>query len=606
MNSEVKVVLELLPPKTKFFVRSMTGIQLFLVIFDLLGLTLIGAIVNVGFDIINNQQNSLVSRIGTFLESETLSQEKFVMISGVFVLILFTARTLFSLLLLKQFSYYLGRKAADFSHILIKKLFSAEPAYLARSKPQEMVYALTAGVDNLILGTIGNRIVLFSEGIFISIISISIFLYQPLVSIFTLFVFGGTFFLIQKITLSRAEKISEKFADLSVLYSKKLVESLRIYRELFLRSLELEAANRVKNGRDKASRIRAELMFIPNYSKYLFELSMVWGAAIIATSQLLISDSKRALTVLVVFLVATSRVLPSIIRFQSAHLSLRQSIGASKITIDLLTKLTLNDHQLDSIRQSASKPVTPNNFVPTVIVRNLSFEYPDANEVILKDISFEVKPGEFIAIVGESGAGKTTLIDILLGLNRDYSGEVQVSGTSPKIAVKTWPGKIAYVPQDARIMDSTLIENITLNETYSRKDMEEIWSILKRVELRELVSDSSSLNGVHFGEEGSKLSGGQRQRLSIARAMYTNPKLVVFDEATSALDSVTESKITRELFENRGGITIFVVAHRLSTIKNADRILFLERGELIGSGSFAELKRKLPQFREQIARGKLI
>jgi ATP-binding cassette subfamily C protein len=238
-------------------------------------------------------------------------------------------------------------------------------------------------------------------------------------------------------------------------------------------------------------------------------------------------------------------------------------------------------------------------FIPDIIISNLNFSYDNESRFSLQNISLEIKAGSFVAIVGQSGAGKTTLVDLILGMNTASSGSVSICGLEPLDAARKWPGKIAYVPQNITVIDGDIRKNITLSNDDQANESQVQIALEKSNLLTEIQNMPGKLNEI-VGERGMKLSGGQRQRLGIARALFTDPKLIVFDEATSALDSLTEKAVTNAIFnKDERAITLIVIAHRLSTVKNADIVVLLDHGRMIAKGTFEEVRQIAPKFDEQ-------
>jgi ATP-binding cassette subfamily C protein len=211
----------------------------------------------------------------------------------------------------------------------------------------------------------------------------------------------------------------------------------------------------------------------------------------------------------------------------------------------------------------------------------------------------KIEPGSQWAFVGPSGSGKTTLVDLILGIQEPMSGEILISGLEPRTSFKTHPLAVAYVPQDVEIVNGSIKHNILLGLDETKFKDIQIWNLLERVKLSELVTNLPQKLESQVGESGAKLSGGQRQRLGIARALITQPKLLVLDEATSALDSETELAITESLTALKGEITILVIAHRLSTVKDSDVIVYLNDGNIEALGKFDEVKKLVPNFARQ-------
>jgi ABC-type bacteriocin/lantibiotic exporter with double-glycine peptidase domain len=219
--------------------------------------------------------------------------------------------------------------------------------------------------------------------------------------------------------------------------------------------------------------------------------------------------------------------------------------------------------------------------------------------MVVNRINLEINEGEFVAIVGPSGAGKTTLIDLILGILEPTHGQVLVSEEKPLSSINLWPGSIAYVPQAALIVNGSIKENIQLGFPDAERNIELIWDALQMSGFDEFVKSLPGEIDYEVGEKGARLSGGQRQRLVIARALFSKPRLLVLDEATSALDGQTESDVSRSVLALRGKTTVLMIAHRLSTVTSADKVIYIDGGNLVAQGSFAEVRRKVPDFEKQ-------
>jgi ATP-binding cassette subfamily C protein len=227
----------------------------------------------------------------------------------------------------------------------------------------------------------------------------------------------------------------------------------------------------------------------------------------------------------------------------------------------------------------------------------VSFSYESNADFAIKNVSLKINRGDLVAIVGESGSGKSTLADLVLGMQEPNSGLIQIMGMPPREVFSKLPGFLAYVPQDIAIVDGDIQRNVTLGAEL--EDNERLIDSLKKAALWEDVQKMPKGINSLVGERGVKLSGGQRQRLGIARALFSNPSIIVFDEATSSLDPITEKAVTEAIYTKRGEVTLIVIAHRLSTVRNADVVLLLDNGEAIASGTFDDVRAKAPKFDEQ-------
>jgi len=232
----------------------------------------------------------------------------------------------------------------------------------------------------------------------------------------------------------------------------------------------------------------------------------------------------------------------------------------------------------------------------TVEAFGLVYGYPDSQRNATEGISLVIEEGKYVAIVGPSGSGKTTLVDLILGILRPSSGNVLIGGVPPWDLISTQPGLIAYVPQDVMIINGTVRDNIAMgynSDQFSDADFEDAIKLSQLTHLIDSLPDG--LDSV-LADKGSNLSGGQRQRIGIARALFTKPKILILDEATSSLDGSTEAGISDSLYSLRGEITVIVIAHRLSSIMNADEIIYIESGKILASGDFDQLRKLVPDF----------
>lgn len=347
-------------------------------------------------------------------------------------------------------------------------------------------------------------------------------------------------------------------------------------RDHFLDAFEVSARRNSVN--------RAKLGTVGQLPRLIGEVVVIASAMIIVGLILDRTDRiMEAVPVAGVFAVAAMRILPSVSRIFAGFGRVRQSIPA------------LNDLYADLIRVEQAEQNTAkdrDNFRPfnyEIRLDNVSYAYPGSETPSLRGISMAIRKGETVGLVGRSGAGKTTLADVILGLLKPVSGEVQMDGLDIQKDLRSWQRGIGYVPQEIYLCDDTIRNNIAFGIASNEIDSTRIDTVLKQAHLEEVVA--SLPNGVDtaVGERGVRLSGGQRQRIGIARALYHEPDVIVLDEATSSLDSLAEKNISEAIDSLKGIKTIIVIAHRLSTVKNCDRIMLLEDGAVAGEGTYQEL-----------------
>lgn len=583
----------LLPPKTKQKLGLLISFQVITSSLDLIALFLLGNLASVGIVYIQNQPATFPSTLLTILNLETATfNTQFVFIFTL-IIVIFIGKTLLAIIGNRKIFKFLGNRAASASSKMVSKLLASKPDYILRKNSQELLYAVTGGIDNLILNYVSSICILVTEFLFLIVIIAGVVVLSPSAGIIALIVFGLSTLIISKLTSKSGKLLSEKSSRLSVQYNERLLETLSVYRELLLRSDLEKATSEAQAVRALTLKIRAQLIFLPTLIKYLFEFSLVVGGALVGISQIIFQDSNSAVASVIIFVAASTRILPSLIRAQNSFLAIKQSTGGAQVTLDVIT-------EIDQLLDKGDARIHEKNlgkFLPIIEIENLFFSYPETGLAVLNDISFSINAGQFVAIVGQSGAGKSTLVDLILGMYEPTSGKIEISGMSPREAIKTWSGAISYVPQDISIINGTIAKNIALQESDLR--MENIYTCLETAHLlKDVNSMKNNLNEV-VGERGTRLSGGQRQRLGIARALYTNPQMIIFDEATSSLDPITEKSVTDSIYNKKSEITLIVIAHRLSTVRHADVVILLDQGRLVAKGTFDEVRTLVPKFDEQ-------
>jgi len=247
----------------------------------------------------------------------------------------------------------------------------------------------------------------------------------------------------------------------------------------------------------------------------------------------------------------------------------------------------------------SAPPGRVQTFKPRIEFNDVTFSYPRSPSPALEHVALFCEMGSSTAVVGRTGAGKSTLVDLMLGMLQPNSGSVTIADVSPSQAIATWPGGIGYVPQSVALFDSSVRENIALGLPPGSYDDKMVWGALEIAHLDEFIRSKPDGLETLIGERGVRLSGGQRQRLGLARALFTRPKLLVLDEATSSIDTETEHAITEALTSLAGETTIVTIAHRLSTVRRADQVVYLEAGRIISVGAFEEVRLEVPQFERQ-------
>lgn len=584
----------ILPDKDRRKFFAVIILQIFLGALDLLGVALFGIVGSIAINGVGSKSPG--DRVQWLLEKLQIGDLKYQSQAAVLSLIavsLLTAKTIVSMYFVRRILYFLSYRSAQISSQLISSLLSQPLLTIQRKTNQEILYALTVGVQSLTLGVLGTFATLVSDFSLLLVMAIGLFVIDPLLSLSTFTLFASIAFILYRMMHIKARNLGRQARDLNVKSNSLIIGVLESYRELVVKSRRAFFANEIGEIRRSLADLTAQSAFMPNISKYTFDIAIVIGSLLISAIQFISSDIGRAIATLSVFFVASTRIAPALLRVQQSSLVIRSNSGAVAPTLELIELLGFENIQVyNEIKPNFSH----DGFSARIMMNNVSLTYPGKSEKAINNVELEINPGEVIAIVGPSGAGKTSLVDLMLGVIQPDQGEININGKTPLEAIETWPGAIAYMPQDSAILNGTIRENVMFGYVPDSKYDDEMYSALQRAELLEFTQSLPMGVNQELGDRGSRISGGQRQRLAIARALFTRPKLLILDEATSALDGLTETKISNALGELGEDVTVIVIAHRLSTILNADKVVYIDNGQVLAQGSFEEVKRTIPEF----------
>jgi ABC-type multidrug transport system fused ATPase/permease subunit len=571
-------------------------IQILLSILDLLGVALIGVLGALAVSGVESQKpGGRITQLMEILNISGHSLQFQATALGLSAATLLIGRSLLSVYFSRKTMKFLSRRGAQVTTNLISRLLRQDLLFIQAQSTQMYLYSVTAGVSTIVLGVLGTLINLVSDLALMLVMGLGLFVVDPTIAFGTLILFGAIVTLLYRFLHVRIKELGILDSSLSVSANEKIVEVLSSYRESVVRNSREFYSNRISKIKFRHADVLAELSFMPSISKYVIEASVVVGALFVGGLQFAKHDAVHAVATISIFMAAGTRIAPALLRVQQGALQIKGSLGSANPTLELFEKLNVEyeeqkHEKIDFIHK---------DFVPEVKIEQLTFSYPGQARPALNNISLEIKHGETVAIVGPSGSGKTTLVDVLLGILNPSHGFILIGGLSPLDAISKYPGGLAYVPQDVSVFDSSIRANIATGFEESLATDQAIWNCLEIANLDEVVRKLPDLIDTQVGERGARLSGGQRQRLGIARAMFTNPKLLVLDEATSALDGLTEAAISEEVSKLKGNTTVVLIAHRLSTARNADKVVYIDGGEVRHIGTFDEVRSAIPDFEEQ-------
>ena len=595
--TQIKKILLLLDQRDRFRLFLVLIVNTFLALLDLIGVALIGiatAILIRGLQSL--EPGNQVSRFLELLNLDAIPQRNLLILLVFGAVFFFIAKTILSVYFLRRTLRYMSFRNAQISSTLVSKMLNRPVEKIFSKSIQHQIYNVTAGVDRLIGGVVTTLVLIASDLVLLIIILVGLMLVDPVTSIGTFVVFAGIGFLLYFLLHKRVTTLNQKNVYLGIYFNQKIAEGINSFRDLFIKGGREYYVNEIRKSKMQLAEYDAEIRFIPNISKYTIEVSVILGITLISAIQFYLFDANRAIAVISVFLAASTRIAPAIVRLQQSVIAIKSSLSAAKPTFDLIEELI----GIGELEKTETKiDIEHLGFSPKVEVTNVKFMYASTKETTIQDISLDVNSGSFVAFVGPSGGGKSTLIDLILGLLAPSAGSIKISGLSPIEVIKKWPGSIGYVPQDVFIQNSTVKENICLGFNPESISDDLVWQALQLADLSDFVKGLEGQLSYRISDAGKNLSGGQRQRLGIARALLTKPKIVIFDEATSALDAETENRVSESILKLTGECTVIFIAHRLSVVRSADMIYYIDKGKIVSQGTFEELRSINTDFNNQ-------
>lgn len=470
--------------------------------------------------------------------------------------------------LYQSYSWFLGRHSADLGKTILSE------------------------VNNVINFALTPMMTLITQGIIALSLMTLIFIIDPILALAVGFTLSIAYALIYRVTRVFINRIGTESVNANQWRFTAVSEAFGAVKEIKVGGLEDVYIKRFAESAQIYATNQASVEVITQLPRFGLE-AITFGGLLLVILYLMAESGSftDALPIIALYVFAGYRLMPALQQVYGAITQLRFTSPALDALYVEMGSLKKANHNQEEGVLSLQKTVTLNN---------VRYSYPNSSKSALKNINLTIPARTTVGFVGATGGGKTTIVDLILGLIEAKEGTLEVDGNIiSRNNRNAWRQTIGYVPQQIFLVDDSIIANIAFGVNPKNIDLATIERVAKIANIHDFIKkELPEQYQTTVGERGVRLSGGQRQRIGIARALYHNPQLLILDEATSALDNVTEQEVMKAIHNLGNEITIIIVAHRLSTIKECDCIFLLEKGELKGQGNFEELINSDVKFRE--------
>ena len=525
-----------------------------------------------------------------------VSKKQLVTFMGILIVTIFLIKGLLSVLINRFILKFSANQGVRLSTFLMKSFQNMSYSDFTRRNSSEYVYSINV-LTSLYSLLVQAYLRIISETILVSFIFLLLAYNNPVILFLLITIVLGSILIYDFLF----KKALIKYGKLRNIHSTNQIQSVNEgisgFKEIRVLGKEDYFFKKIKFNAEQYAKFFIKSNLIITSSRYFLEFILIFFIVIVIMITIYSNiETASLLSTLALFGAATVRLAPSANQIITSINSLRSGENAVEILYNDISNLD----NLASVNEKDNKQIekiySEIDRFESIKLENLSFKYKGAKKISINNISLKILRGETIGIIGPTGSGKTTLVDILLGLLKPSTGSLIYNNKNFEEYIDSWQSQIAYLPQEIFIIDNTLRQNITLNEKMNDDESNLFDDVIKKANIDRMIENLNLGTETVIGENGIRLSGGQRQRIALARAMYHERDILIFDEATSALDNSIEEKIMNEIKSFKGEKTIIIIAHRLSTLKFCDRIYKIEDGEITESGSYKDVIEKNNKF----------
>jgi ABC-type multidrug transport system fused ATPase/permease subunit len=593
MNNPIGTIWKILDGKEKKRAYMLIFVSILTNIFDLIGISSIIPFIGMLANPSIIQENQYLSSIYSYFDFQ--SNSDFIMVMAWCVLAFIMLTSIFQAIAQSYAFFFAEMQRKNISSKILKHYIHQDFDFFTKNSPSTLTKNILSEVDTVVTRCITPFVLLVTASIQ-AVIVISLIVYiEPYVALSSFAIISVIFILLyillkKKILSYGTKRVKENTKRYAIVN-----DVLGAIKDIKINHLENTYSKIFEDVIHRFCTISAKnesLTIIPRYSVQMIVFGGMIFLLIISLARY--GSIEMAMPTLALFAIAGIKIIPAFYMIYNNLAKIRFGTASLNILEQELKFVSLAQKTVQ---------LNTNDMIPfndNVALSNVTFKYPDTDNIILNNLSLSIKANKTIGIIGTSGSGKTTLIDIILGLYDLGQGHLKIDDKFINRENKhQWQNSIGFVPQDIFLSDKTILENIAFGCKSSEIDRDRVTNAAKNACLHNfIINDLEDGYHTRVGDRGTRLSGGQRQRIGIARALYKNAPVLILDEATSAIDNVTESEIIRTLDALHGQKTIIMIAHRLDTVKNCDIIHIMEKGKVVDSGSYDDLKKNSKIFKK--------
>lgn len=592
MTDTLKKLFEILPPGDKWKLTMLFGLMMIGALIEVAGIGMLPVFVSAVSDPSYILDNDILGPIAAAVGITT--SRDLLIYGGLALVAIFLVKTVYLVWFKYIKSKFVMNRYSYISTRLYESYLSAPYTFHLGRNSAELIRNVTTET-NLITNNIMMPVLKISmDVVMVAGVFSFLFYVEPAVTLVSFAVIGGGGGLILKLIKKRMTYFGKIAAQERRRMIQGVNEGIGGIKDITVMNRQPLFINRMREYLENLVNAQIFKSVASYASRPVIEFLAVGGMIFIAFFMVWQGrEMSSIIPILALFGAAAVRLIPS----------------SSHIVMDLtnlryyIESLQAVHEDLEAMKEEAKRARTENlnleklPFEKEIRLSNIDYRYPDADTLALKNVSLTIQKGRAVGFVGESGAGKSTIVDLVLGLLEPTSGEVRIDGVDMLTRKREWQNNVGYIPQFIYLSDDTIRSNIAFGVSKEEISDEKIEAAVEAAQLGKVLADLPDGLETKIGEDGVRLSGGQRQRIGIARALYNNPAVLIMDEATSALDNATEKQVMQAIEALKGERTIIMIAHRLTTVENCDMLYLMKEGEIVEKGNYAELLNKNMEFK---------